>query len=81
MAVIGAIACVPLAFIFPGFLHLKSAQHAESAAGGQGSNYGLVAFGASGAVVALVAALANWADMPIKFPVFPRHANDTFVGT
>ena len=58
VSVIGATACVALAFTFPAYFHLKAV--AEVTGEGVYMDYGLIAFGVVGSIVALGAAILAW---------------------
>jgi len=61
VAVIGALACVPLAFTFPAYFHLKAV--AEPSGSGVAVDWAIIIFGIFGSIVALGSAITSWAGL------------------
>eukprot|EP00656_Telonema_subtile_P012969 TRINITY_DN16567_c0_g2_i2.p1 TRINITY_DN16567_c0_g2~~TRINITY_DN16567_c0_g2_i2.p1 ORF type:complete len:591 (-),score=120.56 TRINITY_DN16567_c0_g2_i2:177-1949(-) len=78
VSVIGAVACVPLAFVFPAWFHLNAGKmYSKAAALGDPvtsykvrpcSDRTIMWYGLFAGVVALIGALASWMNMAIDFP-------------
>lgn len=68
VSIIGAVACVPLAFTFPAWFHLRTVGE-ECGGWRKAVDYAILAFGGVGSLVSLVFAVAEWAGHPITLPI------------
>ena len=69
VAVIGAIACVPLAFAFPAWFHLRTVAQEDGNSCKRVVDFAIIVFAVLGSGVAFTSAVMDWAGHPIQLPL------------
>jgi len=68
VSIIGAVACVPLAFTFPAYFHLCTVGQQEGNGWKKAVDYAVLVFAVVGSAVAFASAVMDWAGHPIQLP-------------